>query len=746
MWISRRWFWIPVLLQTTLGVALCFVPLFNLLAFEYAFATGLLAAPLGVWIGLGLARHTAHRAPTPWLILWFFGLLHLLPSFIAISLNAYRVRNCDYWEGVTFFLALPVATTLYSTTLGVTVGKLFERRRTRAVAAGLVLLLPLLGRVWELYTEPQIFVFDHLYGHFAGSLYDETVVLDGRMIWLRLGTALRIALALWAVRLVLWDRGWPRVAFALVVFLGVSTLYDAQVGRRAGFRLDREDIEAVLSKTVRREGVTVHLPADTADDHAGRIADHHLFWIERLRRVLGVHGPDHIHSYVYADRDQKSKLMGGRGTMVAKPWLGEIHVHGREVPHNIVPHELVHVLAAELGSPPFGVTAHLGVLIDMGIVEGLAESLTPPRGDYDIHQWVRALRVLDRAPDVRRLVAVTDFWRAPPARAYTVMGSFIRYLLDSRGAEPVRALYRSGDFNAALGEDLEQVVSDWERFIDGLTLSERERRAAEERFRVRSIFARVCAHEVAQLRDAAGATGGEQAVAYYEKIADFLGGSPDARYDVAVATLNAGDEGRFRELARKLLDSGELRPYRATGLRERLGQLDWREGRLDDARESFREALEQPSDLASERLQWVRLWALERPEEERQFLAEFLRGEVPTPSAVLELDRLRRAYPQDRTFPYLLARQLYQGNDPKRALALLGDAGTHPFLPIEAERIRLIAAILERIGDRRGAADAFSVVADILPRSGEAARVRAHTEWLRWELESDAQPPRSGQP
>ncbi|MEO0814931.1 MAG: hypothetical protein AAFY60_18870, partial [Myxococcota bacterium] len=396
-------------------------PLFNLLGYEYAFATGLLAAPLAVVMGLGMAQDHLDQQPTPWLSVWTVALLHLGPSFLAITLNAYRVPNCDFTEGLWFYLALPVLTTLYASTLGVACGRLFESRVTRGLAAALVLLVPLGGRLLGLYLDPQIFVFDHLWGHFAGSLYDETISLDRRMLWLRLGTVLRVALAMWAVKLVFWDRGWPRVAFAIGVFVAAGSLYDRTVGSATGYRLTRSDTERVLSKTVARPGLVVHLPQDTEDTQAEAIADYHVFWLEQLTEQLGVRGPETIHSYVYADRDQKARLMGGRGTMVAKPWLGEIHVHGRELPHFVIPHELVHVLAAELGSPPFGVTAHLGVLVDMGIVEGLAESMTPPRGDYDLHQWVRALRVLNRAPDVRRLVAVTDFWRAPPGRAYTVM-------------------------------------------------------------------------------------------------------------------------------------------------------------------------------------------------------------------------------------------------------------------------------------------------------------------------------------
>ncbi|MEO1173518.1 MAG: tetratricopeptide repeat protein, partial [Myxococcota bacterium] len=478
-------------------------------------------------------------------------------------------------------------------------------------------------------------------------------------------------------------------------------------------------------------GLRVYLPAETPIESAERMADYHAFWVERLKETLGVEGPDLIRSYVYRDREQKAELMGGRGTMVAKPWLGEIHVHGLEVPHKVVPHELVHVLAAEYGSPPFGVTAHLGVLVDMGIVEGLAEALTPSRSDYDHHYWVRALRVLDRAPDVRRLVAVTDFWRAPPARAYTVMGSFIRYLIETRGAEPVRKLYRNGDFENALGAELETVVSEWERFIDGLELSSRERRAAEERFRRRSIFQRTCAHEIAQLRTKARAAPPADSVRIYQTIAGFLGNSPDSRYEIALAELRAGNEDAFVAGATRLIDEGELNLWRATQLMEKLGRLQWDSGDLAQARQHFQAALDNPSTLDSERLQWVRLWALDLPADSRTFMRRFLSGKVDRPVAIEKLRELTGDNPDDPTYRYLLARQLLQRGDHEEAISFLA-ALSHPFLPIESERLRLIAAALEEEDEWRGAADAYEAVAKIMPRSGMASRLRARADWLRW--------------
>ncbi len=50
-----QWLWLLTLAPTFLSLALCFVPLFNLLAYEYCLAVGLLAALTSAMIGFGAA-------------------------------------------------------------------------------------------------------------------------------------------------------------------------------------------------------------------------------------------------------------------------------------------------------------------------------------------------------------------------------------------------------------------------------------------------------------------------------------------------------------------------------------------------------------------------------------------------------------------------------------------------------------------------------------------------------------------
>lgn len=720
-----------------LALALCFVPLFNLLGYEFSLALGLVVPFTSMALGAAHGTSTTTRWRLRWPSLAFSVLSHLSLSLLIISLNAFRVKNCDFAEGLLFFAAIPVASALYAGTLGALIAASVSSPARRKMLYAAALFVPLGARLAELYLQPAIFVFDHLWGHFAGSLYDEAIELDSRMAALRLGTLGRIVLLVQGYRI--WNesrtlgRGFVVAATLALAFVS----YDEVVGAGYGYRVDRDDIEQELSRVVEREGLTVHLPPEIGHEHALLIADYHRYWYEFLAKRLALTTPPHIDSYVYRDRQQKSRLMGGRGTMVAKPWLGEIHVHGTEIPHWVIPHELVHALAAPLGSGPFAITARGGILIDMGIVEGLAEGLTPSRSDYSLHVWSKALRELGRAPDVRALVSVTDFWRQPPTRAYTVMGSFIDFLLRTRGPEPVRKLYREGDFTAALGEDLDVVSAEWERFVDSQELGERERRAAVERFRQGSIFYRVCAREIAQLRQRASQLPPQAALSIQKTICKHLGGGADAQFDLALAKKRAGLEEEFLEHSEALIYTGQLSAVRTAQLYEERANIAWARGELARARRGFREALTRTVDLGTERLNWVRLWALEFPEPGPTLLREFLSGQSPPVRALFTLDSIEQWFGADPTLRYLRARQYYNAGQIEIARHHLVSAGVHPFQPIEAERVRLLADIAFRSKETTRAADLYEEYASIATLSGESDRMRSFAQFLRWRADSN---------
>jgi hypothetical protein len=164
-----------------------------------------------------------------------------------------------------------------------------------------------------------------------------------------------------------------------------------------------------------------------------------------------------IHAFYFATAERKARLMGARHVEMAKPWLRQIYVTHEAFPHPSLRHEIAHVVAGRFGDPWFGVAARrvvgLPVLVNPGLIEGLAVALDWPGsgGSLTPHQSMRALELLGFAPDPRDVFSV-KFMTLSSARGYTAAGSFMRFLLDTYGAAPVRAVYRSGgDFAAAFG-------------------------------------------------------------------------------------------------------------------------------------------------------------------------------------------------------------------------------------------------------------------------------------------------------
>ncbi|MBI5512060.1 MAG: hypothetical protein HY903_25155 [Deltaproteobacteria bacterium] len=699
--------------------------------------------PTGLCIGAGVAR-SGKTGLAAFGSAVGLGAAHLLPGLAIISANAWRIRNCDYGEGLAFFALLPLSTSLYAAALGVLVGRLCADRKLGLLGLGLGLtaLAPLAVALAELYLEPPIFAYDHLWGYFAGSLYDEAMRIGTPLVMLRLGTTLRLVAV--AVFLVVWERRAAteraRVAGLTLALVSLCVLYERGLGPIAGFRVSRADVERALPLTLYRPGLVIHVPAALAAKDRDALADEHSFALERVSARLGVTRSRPIHSYVYANANDKARLMGGRATMIAKPWLHEIHIHDVVVPHPVLAHELAHAVAAELAPGPLHVSARFGLLVNIGLIEGLAEAVTTERRPLDLDTYARAMRDLKILPDVREIVGPAGFWTEAGPRAYAAVGSFVRFLNRRYGAAALARLYPHADFEAAYGKPLAALVDLWQRTLDEVSVAPRETRIVEQQLQERSMFARTCAREVAQLREAAAHASPQKAVAIFQQISTHLSHAPSAELEVANALERAADETGFLDKAAALLDAPGLNAGQRGGLFERRADLLWRRGDVEGARTGYTAALELAAGFDGERMNWVKRWALDQEPELRATLRDFLMGKLPPLAATLTLDAAA-AHSDDRTLPYLIARQLVRVDAWERALPYLQRAAPHPFAPIDSERRRLVAECLFRLGRLEEASRAYEAFAAGALVSGERAQGEEWVARLRFLEARQERPP-----
>ena len=197
-------------LLTAVSAILCFVPLFDLLGFEWCFALGLAAAPAAIDTARVLVHrvreddlHALARPTSPARLTLALAGLATLQAFLLLCLplaviaaNAFRVQLCDPWAGLAWFVVLPVPGVAAAAVVGLTAALCFRRRWLSSLAAQGCFLAMLALSVYRFYAAPPIFAYDALGGYFPGTLYDETLRIPPALGWYRLYTLAWLVAAL----------------------------------------------------------------------------------------------------------------------------------------------------------------------------------------------------------------------------------------------------------------------------------------------------------------------------------------------------------------------------------------------------------------------------------------------------------------------------------------------------------------------------------------------------------------------
>jgi len=714
----RRAVRIALAIALACGVLSPLVPLAAVPGFESALLANLVVGPLAAALGVALARQerALARAGEPGAALTAvlrgvlaataLAALAILPFALAAIVAAAIGLPCSVAAGLPWYAVLPLPSAFLGAALGFACGALTERRGVPGAILVAVFAAAALASAWPVLDGPQVFLFNHLLGHLPGPLYDEAVAIRAPLLLYRLltlawGAAIAGACAL------CWQHGRlgapaPRPLAALVLVAAGTLLAWGRIARHEiGYEQSTTSVAEALGATTEGERCTVVHPRALPRARVERFVQECDARIAELEAFFGTEARRPT-VFLYRDREQKRRLVGAAGSQFAKPWLGQLHVDDRGFPHPVLKHELAHLVAGSIGRAPFGVTAVLGGIFPVqGLVEGAAVAADWPAGELTVHEEARAMRALGVAPSLERILSPVGFYAESAARAYTYAGSFVRWLVENRGAAAFARLYRDGDFHAAYGEPLAGLVEAWERWLDEEPLSDRARAVAERRFRRPAIFRRPCAREVALLSraadDALRAGDAARAVELYGRCAALDEGDPGFLLSQAQALSEAGDAEEIEALYR----IADAHPGADDLLRARmlvaLGDAWAHRGEALQAADAWRRAGERTLDRAARRALDVKIEAVDDAAIAAvvlPFLAE------ATDARLVALRDLLERRPDYATGWYLVGRRLVQRDEPALALAHLDRAlaGPLPSARIEREALRQRALALLALG------------------------------------------------
>lgn len=712
-----------------LGLGLLFVPQFDVLGFEAALATAVVV-PIVAGLTAAGVRRSGATLDRPWTLLAALlavsGVLVGLPLLMLVAFMV-QAPICDPLEGLAFFALLPLCSALLAAVVGwfLALATASSRRATwwwlAVVAASLAVV------VYRFLATPAVSFFGPFFGQYPGVLYDTLIPVSGRLLSYRAVNAVEAAVLLALVRWG-WDPLRQRVslrrlvrsraaALAVPPLLGTCWLAWA-LGPELGHRTDTAYIAARLGAHVPGQSCDVYGPAEAPASELRLAAEDCDFRVLQLRRFAGL--PEHgerVTVLLFRSEEEKALLMGAGRTSVAKPWRREIYIHGLGFPHRVLKHELAHVLLGELCDGPFRVPARwFGLLPLPGLVEGGAMAAEWPVDELSPHGWAAAMDRLGLLPPAATLVGI-GFLGENAGLAYTATGSFVRWLVETRGPAAFRRVFRDGDFVAAYGRPLDELWGEWQVWLAERTLDDAQLDVARARFDVPGFFALRCPHAVAGAaarRDAqllAGDFGG--ALATQDEACRLSGGDPWQRVTRLGLAVLLGRTDEAASLALALLDDRTLGGRLRDVVRLLRADAAWLAGREAEARAEYEAVLPRVTRAPERRLLLAKLHVLERPaaaELLRDYLLQLWRpGRSPTTSDGAWLERLERAAdraPDDAVVAYLLGRARYNeldfGPAEQRLRASLA-LGLAP-APLRLEALALLVNLQYRRGAWDGAA------------------------------------------
>ena len=719
-------------LLAALGFWLAGLPLLEAPGWELGMVAALLAVLVGAPLGIARARTELARV-SPSALRAFAGAaawaVLLQAALVAgAALRTALLTPCSPTFGLAFVPVVALPSALAAAALGVLAGFVGRGRPLpSALLYGTGIVGSLSATLLEGWLGPASYLLDPFLGIWPGPIYDEALALDRRLLLFRLGTLAWTAVMLGAAAAVASRRGTPPSrsrAGLLAVALGLLAVGAVRVvGARTGDLATRAGIDRVLGGRITGARCDLHFPREKPAAEAERLFRDCEADVAEVAAALGVARPPLVKVWVHRSAEEKRRLVGAGRTEFTKPWLAELQVLDAPGGPPALRHEIVHAVGGTVAGGPLGVPARYGVLVDAGLVEGLAVALEVPRGDWTAHEWARAMKDLGLLPRAAHLVEPAGFFSAPAARAYGAAGSFLAFLIERRGPRPVLRAYSGVPFAEAFGAPIERLESEWHAFLDGLPVSPELSAAAEARFRPAGLLGRRCARETAGLEARAQEAGrrGEPAVAAgFWRRAARLSGDPSDLRSLGDAIRGSDPTAADTAYAEALAALGQGSPALRAALLESRGDLAWRAGDASAAAAHSRAALELHPDRARGRLLVAKVGAATDPA--LAAAAPWLLGGTGDAGEAMRALGASSA----PLGPYLAGRYAASRGDPAAAIPLLERAleGGLPTVAFRVEALSTLAAARCRLGDVAGAREAWSRLEATTDREADRERAR----------------------
>lgn len=476
---EKRWLLVLPLLA---GIGLFFVPLLGDFHFESAMLLSLVGC---FWAGI---RACGDQQPYGdfYSALALLGYLYL--AGIPLLLGA-LLKGCFSVHGLAFWLVFPLPSVFFGFAVG-RLSRIWKLPNRRFFTTAVLLATGIGIFIFEFFHYPQVYFFNHVWGGWAGPIYDETITISAAAVFFRSMTMLWVLL-LWHLPHINGEKLSMLIFGLSAISLGFSYTQLAEMGVVS----PPSHIQSVLGGRMETEHFRIYYEKDYYSKYRiNLLAREHELYLEQVSDKLEMDLPDthqKIESYLYANPWQKKRLVGAKFTSYVPVWLGQdqLHIAAQQIDGSLR-HELVHVAAKQFGN------ALINASWSIGLIEGLAVAVDGgPSSTTTIDQIVAAQKPYPGPVDLRRSFSPWGFYSGRSGVNYTTSGSFVRFLLDEYPVEYLKKAYGTGNIVDSYPQKSWQLLAErWHQHLDSVAVDSMDMRKAQQIFSIPSLLEKKCPH------------------------------------------------------------------------------------------------------------------------------------------------------------------------------------------------------------------------------------------------------------
>ncbi len=480
---------ISVIIVTFLSIYSQNIPLLNILHYEYSAFSAIV-----VYIFLGsLTVYYLRKFKTIGVFLhllftqkWYFISILLIPLIVAVTSNIV-FQICPFGEGILFYLVISIPAGFIGIVFGL-FSYSINKKYSYWIFLGsfsLWILIP----IFEFYFNPQIYFYNIVIGFYPGTIYDEDIALDGKLLLYRFINIFFISSLLILIIKLSNRKKKTRILFNITTIVLIIILVSLKP--YLSFASTTESIQNKLQGKAISPNYIMSYDATIKNHKKQLILLEHEYFFHFLKKEIQLEPNKKINTFIFKDGNQKRKLFGTKSANVAKPWSYQIFLDQYTDPSTIK-HELVHIFASEIGST----TLKIASSFNFALLEGYATAIENDASGNDIDYLAYIGVKNDYKVDIPNLFSKLNFFSNAPTLSYIYAGSFLKFLIHEYGIDIVNKIYQDLDFKNHTGIEIDSLAQNYYSYINSLDYPV-NKSLADLYFGRRPLIRKTCARKVA---------------------------------------------------------------------------------------------------------------------------------------------------------------------------------------------------------------------------------------------------------